>query len=143
MLSMASLDGLAAMLSGSGIPFSSLRGDFTYRDGAILLDRLIAYGGALGITAKGKVDIDRDTLDLSGTIAPAHTLNSVLGNVPLIGSILMGGEGQSLFAANYRVTGPTADPSISVNPLSALAPGFLRRIFDFDMSGGELPPQPP
>jgi hypothetical protein len=142
-LSMASLDGLAAMLSGSGIPFSSLRGDFTYRDGAILLDRLIAYGGALGITAKGKVDIDRDTLDLSGTIAPAHTLNSVLGNLPLIGSILMGGEGQSLFAANYRVTGPTAEPSISVNPLSALAPGFLRRIFDFDMSGGELPPQPP
>jgi hypothetical protein len=43
--------------------------------------------------------------------------------------LLLGGEGQGLFAANYQVTGSAADPQVSVNPLSALAPGFLRRLF--------------
>jgi len=141
-LSLASLDGLMGMMSGSGIPFSTLRGDFTYRDGGIVLDRMVAYGGALGLTASGSIDLDRDTLDISGTIAPAHTLNSVLGNVPVLGSLLMGGEDQSLFAANYRVSGPVADPSVSVNPLSVLAPGFLRRIFDIDLAPAAVPRQP-
>jgi len=43
--------------------------------------------------------------------------------------LLLGGDGQGLFAANYRVTGSAADPQVSVNPLSALTPGFLRRLF--------------
>ena len=60
---------------------------------------------------------------------PAYALNSILGNIPLIGSWLLGGEGQGIFAANYRATGSTADPRVSVNPLSALTPGFLRRLF--------------
>ena len=87
----------------------------------------LAYGEAIGVTANGVVDLHRDRLDLQGTIVPADALNSLLGNVPVIGSLLLGGEGQGLFAANYRVTGPTGDPKVSVNPLSALAPGFLRR----------------
>jgi hypothetical protein len=45
---------------------------------------------------------------------------------------LLGGRGQGIFAANFRVAGPMSDPGISVNPLSALAPGFLRGLFLFD-----------
>jgi uncharacterized protein YhdP len=117
------------MLAGSGIPFSTLRGDFAYGEDRLVLDNLVAYGGAIGITSNGVVDVGRDRLDLQGTIVPAYALNSILGNVPVIGPLLLGGEGQGLFAANYQVTGPAADPQVSVNPLSALAPGFLRRLF--------------
>jgi uncharacterized protein YhdP len=117
------------MLSGSGIPFSTLRGDFAYSSNHLVLENLLGYGGAIGGTANGTVDLGRDRLDLQGTIVPAYALNSIIGNIPLIGSLLLGGEGQGLFAANYRVTGSAADPQISVNPLSALAPGFLRRLF--------------
>jgi uncharacterized protein YhdP len=117
------------MLSGSGIPFSTLRGDFSYSNDHIVLENLLAYGGAIGVTASGVADLGRDRLDLQGTLVPAYTLNSIIGNIPLIGSLLLGGEGQGLFAANYRVTGSTTNPQVSVNPLSALAPGFLRRLF--------------
>jgi hypothetical protein len=55
----------------------------------------------------------------------------------------MGGEGQSLFAANYELSGTTDDPSVSVNPLSAIAPGFLRQLFTPFSDSGQLPPQPP
>ncbi len=128
-LSLASLPAVASMLAGNGIPFSTLRGDFAYRDGRLLVERLLAYGGAIGATANGEVDTGRDRLDLQGTLVPAYTLNSILGNIPVIGALLLGGEGQGLFAASYRLTGSSADPEISVNPLSVLAPGFLRRLF--------------
>jgi len=142
LLSLASLDGLASMLSGSGIPFSTLYAGFDYRGGRIALDRLVAYGGALGVTAGGTIDLDADTIDVKGTVAPAHTLNSALGKLPVVGSLLMGGEGQSLFAASYRLSGSAANPSVSVNPLTALAPGVTRRLFDLPMSG-PMPAQPP
>ncbi len=128
-LALPSFTGVGAMLAGSGIPFSTLRGDFAYADNHLTLQNLLAYGQAIGVTANGVVDLHRDRLDLQGTIVPAYALNSILGNVPVIGSLLLGGEGQGLFAANYRVTGSSAEPQVSVNPLSALAPGFLRRLF--------------
>jgi hypothetical protein len=128
-LSLPSFSGPGDMLAGSGIPFSTLRGDFAYSDDHLAVENLLAYGGAIGVTSNGAVDLSRDQLDLQGTIVPAYALNSVIGNIPVIGSLLLGGEGQGLFAANYRVTGSGSDPQVSVNPLSALAPGFLRRLF--------------
>jgi uncharacterized protein YhdP len=128
-LSLPSFSGVGSMLAGSGIPFSTLRGDFAYSDNHFALDNLLAYGGAIGVTTNGVADLGRDRLDLQGTIVPAYALNSIIGNIPVIGSLLLGGEGQGLFAANYRVTGSAVDPRVSVNPLSALAPGFLRRLF--------------
>lgn len=143
MLSVASATGLSSMLSGTGIPFANLRGNFTYTDDKVVLDHFLASGESLGITVNGSVDLVHNTLDLTGTVAPAHLLNSVLGKVPVVGSLLMGGEGQSLFAANYELSGSFDDPGVSVNPLSALAPGALRNLFAApNFSGGEMPPQP-
>lgn len=116
------------MLAGSGIPFTTLRSDFDYADNHLVLEHLLAYGGAIGVTADGSVELSPDRLDIHGTIVPAYTLNSIIGNIPLIGSLLLGGEGQGLFAANYRATGSAADPQLSVNPLSALTPGILRQL---------------
>jgi AsmA-like C-terminal region/Protein of unknown function len=128
LLSLPSFSGVGSMLSGSGIPFGTLRGDFALSDNHLVLENLLAYGEAIGATTNGTVDLGRDQLDLQGTIVPAYALNSIIGNIPLIGSLLLGGEGQGLFAANYRLTGSAVDPQVSVNPLSALTPGFLRRL---------------
>jgi hypothetical protein len=128
-LSLSSLSAIGSMLAGSGIPFSTLIGDFAYSEKRLVLQNLLAYGGALGVTANGVLELGPHRLDIRGTIVPAYALNSIIGNIPLFGSFLLGGEGQGLFAANYRATGSAADPQVSVNPLSALTPGFLRRLF--------------
>jgi hypothetical protein len=127
-LSVPSFTGIASLLSGSGLPFSTLRGDFVYNGNLLTIEHLLAYGESLGITADGWVDLDRDRVELRGTVAPAYALNSMIGNVPLIGPLLGGGS-EGLFAANYRLSGPSANPEVTVNPLSALAPGFLRQLF--------------
>src|SRR5205823_5990336 len=128
-LSLASLTGVGSMLSGSGIPFTTLRGDFDYSGNNLSLENLLAYGEAIGVTANGVVQLSQDRLDLQGTIVPAYALNSILGNIPVIGSLLLGGEGQGLFAANYQATGSAADPQIRVNPLSALTQAFCAGCF--------------
>ncbi|HKS89415.1 MAG TPA: AsmA-like C-terminal region-containing protein, partial [Stellaceae bacterium] len=128
LLALPSLTGIASTLSGSGLPFTTLHGDFTFDGSRLNLDRLLAFGESLGVTASGWDDLDRDWLELHGTVAPAYLLNSMIGNVPVIGPLLGGGS-QGLFAANYRLSGKGDDPQVSVNPLSALAPGFLRQLF--------------
>jgi uncharacterized protein YhdP len=141
-LTLPSFSGMGSMLAGSGIPFSTLRGEFALAEDRLTLDKVVAYGEAIGVTGNGVVDLHRDRLDLQGTIVPAYALNSILGNVPIVGSLLLGGEGQGLFAANYRVTGPAGEPQISVNPLSALAPGFLRRLLQPNFGLPESGQQP-
>jgi hypothetical protein len=128
-LAFPSLTGFSSMLAGTDLPFFTLRGDFSYDGSHLTLKRLLAFGEALGVTANGWFDLDRDWLELQGTVAPAYMLNSLLGYVPIIGQLLGGSSQEGLFAANYRLSGASADPQVTVNPLGALAPGILRELF--------------
>ena len=132
LLSIASLSSIQTLLNGEGIPFSALKADLSLYDGKLTLSHARAYGGAMGVNVDGSFDLDAGKLDLDGTLVPAYTLNSALGNLPILGDLLTGGEGQGLFSANFRMAGQTDSPSISVNPLSPLAPGILRKLFLFD-----------
>jgi hypothetical protein len=89
-----------------------------------------ATGITLGITATGTVDTKNETMDLEGTLIPAYLINSALGRLPIVGPLFTGGQkGGGVFAAAFRVKGNVDKPEISTNPLTALAPGFLRNIF--------------
>lgn len=96
-----------------------------------------AYSATLGLTATGRVDRLRDTLDLSGTIVPAYLLNTIPGRLPLVGRLFSPEYGGGVLAVAWRARGPAADPEVTVNPLSALTPGFLRGLF------GSAAPEPP
>ena len=135
LLSVASLSGIGALLTGQGIPFTRLEGDFQFSTDKIALNNMRAYGGAIGINASGTVDRAGGQIDVSGTLVPAYTLNSVIGDIPLIGNLLVGGEGQGVFASNFRLYGKLEDPQVSVNALSTLAPGVLRNLFLFSPGG--------
>ena len=135
LLTVASLSGINNAMKGEGIGFSRLIGAFTLTDGIMETELLRAFGPALGLTARGKIDFDEFRVDLEGTAVPAYSVNRVLNLIPLLGPLLTGGEGEGLFAVTYRMTGDLDDPIVEVNPLSALAPGFLRGMFSG--SGGD------
>lgn len=132
-LQVLSLTGIFSALGQEGLDFVTLDGSFRYYGGALEIRNTRAFGSSIGITAQGAVYLSEETADLSGTIVPAYTINSVLGNIPILGRILTGGENEGVFAANYAVQGPLEDPRVSVNPLSALAPGFLRNLIGADV----------
>lgn len=130
--SIASFDSIITLLNGQGVPFSTLKADMSLHDGRLDLAHARIYGDALAVNIDGQLDLDAGTLNLKGTLVPAYALNSILDNVPILGDLLMGGEGQGLFAGTFSLGGRIESPIIKVNPLSPLAPGFLRRLFLFD-----------
>ena len=69
-------------------------------------------------------------IDFKGAIAPAHGINTALGKIPVLGNIFVGREGEGIFAMSYKAKGSAESPTIRMNPLTALAPGFLRRIVE-------------
>lgn len=140
LLTVAGLTGIGDILSGQGIHFSGLEMPFLYADGILDVKDGQASGNSLGVTAKGRVDLDNDKLRLEGTVVPAYMFNSALGNLPVVGGLFSAEKGGGLFAINYQMKGVMGDPDITFNPLSALTPGFLRNLFNiFD----DKPKPPP
>ncbi len=129
-LSLASLEGLANLLGGEGVRFKSLEVPFSYQDGLLSVRDAAASGAALGMTGDGDVNFREQEVDFDGVLVPAYTANSALGSIPVIGDIFVGKKGEGIFALSYAVKGPFKQTQISVNPFSALTPGFLRQIFD-------------
>jgi hypothetical protein len=143
LLSVALLTGVLDSLRGEGIGFRRLDADFVWADPTIEIKDGRMYGASIGVTASGKVDLEAETLDLAGTIVPAYAVNSILGNIPILGDLLAGERGGGIFAANFVARGSTGEPDVRINPLSTLAPGFLRRLFGGFGGGAAAPATPP
>lgn len=129
-LSATSLDGLSDLLNGEGIRFTELEGDVQLAEGRIVLSGAKLVGSAVGVSASGIVDLDNGLINVRGAVAPAYAVNSVLGNLPGIGRLFVSRAGEGILAFAYQISGPLDEPTVTVNALSALAPGILRRIFD-------------
>ncbi|HVC61482.1 MAG TPA: AsmA-like C-terminal region-containing protein [Acetobacteraceae bacterium] len=129
LLQAMTLYGLVDVLRGPGLAFARLVAPFTLSDDVLELADARAFSPSLGLTAKGRIDIDAGTADLQGTIVPAYFFNALLGNVPLVGRLFSPERGGGVFAASYTLRGDLDDPAVTVNPLAALTPGFLRGLF--------------
>ncbi len=128
--SAGSLTGLVEMLNGDGIGFSNLEAQMVYANNRLTFTEGSMRGPSLGLTASGGYDIGRDNLDVDGVVAPSFGLNSLLGNLPLLGNLFVSRQGEGVVGMTYSINGHAAEPRVGVNPLSALTPGILRRIFE-------------
>jgi hypothetical protein len=129
--SAGSLTGLVDTLNGEGIGFTALDAEMTYANDRINFTEGRMAGPAMGLTGAGNYDIRRDNLDIDGVVAPSPMLNlSMLGNVPVIGDLLVSRRGEGVFGMTYSINGRAGQPRVGVNPASVLTPGILRRIFE-------------
>ncbi len=130
LLGLMSLTGITQLLSNEGLAFSKLESGWEWRfretGNLLIVKDGKTSGSSVGLTFSGLVDRGKMTTDVAGTIIPMTEINSILSAIPLVGEILGGSGG--LIAATYSMKGPTANPTVSVNPLSVLAPGIIRRI---------------
>ena len=138
LLTVASLTGVVDVLKGEGVSFSNLEAPFQLADGRLRIHDGRAAGSALGLTANGDIDMKLNRLALEGTLVPFYSLNSALADIPGLNWLTSGGEkGGGLVAFNFSMKGSPDDPDVTINPLSALTPGFLRRFFDLFGSEGD------
>ncbi len=131
-INLFSLSGLTELLQNKGIEFTRLRTDFEWKEKngqrLIILDKGKTSGASIGLSFEGTINQTQSRMDLKGTVVPMSGVNSVVSNIPLIGNLLTGGKNGGLIAATYTMKGSSDDPTVFINPLSVLAPGFLRSI---------------
>ncbi len=124
--------GKAAGSSGDDVPFNKLKVIFRRVPGVLTITSGLIAGPSIGATVRGKINRVSKTLQLAGTLVPAYGLNAVFGKIPLLGPFLSGRKGEGLIGLTFGIEGPIKRPVITINPASALAPGFLRLLFEFN-----------
>lgn len=140
MLTLASLTGIGNLLGGEGMQMDHLILPFDLDDRSLTFTDGLLRGSQLGLTIKGGVELESETLDIAGTIIPVYSLNRLIGQVPVLGRILTGVDGRGAFAATYSIEGANTGPAVYVNPLSILTPGLLRDLFGGLLDGSLEPP---
>ncbi|GLI93185.1 AsmA-like C-terminal region-containing protein [Methylocystis echinoides] len=119
-----------------------LQANFGWSGGRLSVAEGVMSGPEIGLTFDGFADFPRDRIDLAGSYVPAYALNSLLSNIPVLGFVIAGGQHEGIFALSYRVTGSFSEPIVSVNPLSAIAPGMIRKIMGVLDGTTRLPEAP-
>jgi len=116
----------------NGISFSGLRAEFTRQSGQLSIREGVVKGPTIGATIEGSIDYLGNAVRMSGTFVPMYGLNNMFGQIPIVGLFLGGGSNEGLIGVTYEVVGTPGQPVLRVNPISAMAPGVLRKIFEFN-----------
>jgi len=109
------------------VDFSEMHADFTRFPGKMAVRDGVVRGPLVGATIEGQIDYVRNEVHLRGTFVPLYGLNNMFGQIPIVGLFLGGGSNEGLLGITYEARGPPSSPRITVNPVSAIAPGLLRK----------------
>ncbi|ODT74494.1 MAG: hypothetical protein ABS76_36910 [Pelagibacterium sp. SCN 64-44] len=131
-------DSRAAIAARNRLDFKAGQVDFIRRSDRVEVTNAVLAGDVVGGSLRGFIYTDRRQYDLNGTYVPLFGLNNAFSQIPLLGPLLGGRNGEGLVGVTFAVRGPLNQPQFLVNPLSLLAPGFLRELFEF--RSRELPP---
>ncbi|GLS45705.1 AsmA-like C-terminal region-containing protein [Methylobacterium brachythecii] len=122
--------------AASDVGFDRMRANFQRSGARISFSDAVISNAAMGFTMGGWLDTAKERTQIDGTFVPLYALNNVVAHVPIVGPLLAGDRNEGLFGVNFAVSGAIAKPTVSVNPLSAVAPGFLRQLFGAGRGGG-------
>lgn len=128
LFSVASFTGMLDLLRGEGLSFSHFDAPFEYKNKTLYVKDAKMFGNVIGFTGSGLYQRQTGQIGIKGIISPAYSLNSFIGKIPLVGSVLAGKDG-TIFAANYSIDGTLQNPKISINPLSVFSPNSLKDLF--------------
>ena len=130
LLALASLQGIADLLTGEGIRFTDFEMNFTNRNNYMTIEELYAIGPAISILIQGYIEQD-NLISLKGTLVPATTINRTIASIPLIGDLLIGKKvGDGVFGVSFKIKGSPKDLKTTVNPIKTLTPRFITRTLE-------------
>lgn len=123
---------LASEVAAKGeASFETMDIAFSRSGDTITISKGALQGAVIGGTVGGTFSLESQLMELTGTFVPIFALNNIFAKIPILGFALGGGAEEGLIGVTYRLTGPVSDPILSVNPVSAIAPGIFRKMFEF------------
>ena len=130
LLTLASLQGIADLLTGEGIRFDEFEMDYESSKNLTTIKEMYAIGPAISILMEGYIEKDKLT-SLRGTLVPATTINKTISKIPLLGNILVGKKiGEGVFGVSFKIKGPPKNLKTTVNPVKTLTPRFITRTLE-------------
>ena len=130
LLTLASLQGIADLLTGEGIRFDEFEMDYESSKNLTTIKEMYAIGPAISILMEGYIEKDKLT-SLRGTLVPATTINKTISKIPLLGNILIGKKiGEGMFGVSFKIKGPPKNLKTTVNPVKTLTPRFITRTLE-------------
>ena len=130
-LSILSFSGIQSIVTGEGVFFNKGKAKIFVKDNIFNFDKLYLSSESLGISARGKLNLNYQSIDLRGSVAPIKLISKIISLVPAVGELITGLKKEGLFAGQFKMTGPLKKPKIKLNTLS-FAPGILRNFFSED-----------
>ncbi len=130
LLTLASLQGIADILSGEGITFDEFEMIFKNQDDLMTIEEIYAIGPAISVLMDGYVEKDK-LISLRGSLVPATTINKAIGSIPVLGKILVGSKtGEGVFGVSFKIKGSPKNLETTVNPIKTLTPRFITRTLE-------------
>ena len=130
LLTLASLQGIADLLTGEGIRFTDFEMKFSSDNKLMTIEELYAIGPAISILMEGYIQ-SKKLISLRGTLVPATTVNRTISSIPLIGDLLVGKKvGEGVFGVSFKIKGPPGNLETTVNPIKTLTPRFITRTLE-------------
>ncbi len=130
LLSLASLQGIADLLTGEGVRFTDFEMIFSNQKGLTTIEEMYAIGPAVSILMDGYIE-SKKLVSLRGTLVPATTINRSIASIPLIGKILIGDKtGEGVFGVSFKIKGAPKNLKTTVNPIKSLTPRFITRTLE-------------
>ena len=130
LLSLASLQGIADLLTGEGIRFTDFEMNFSSQKSLTVIEEMYAIGPAVSILMNGYIEKNK-LVSLRGTLVPATTINRTISSIPLLGKILIGDKtGEGVFGVSFKIKGSPKDLKMTVNPIKTLTPRFITRTLE-------------
>ncbi|MDC0094156.1 AsmA-like C-terminal region-containing protein, partial [Alphaproteobacteria bacterium] len=130
-LSILSFSGIKSIIIGEGVFFNKGHAKIYVKDNIFNFDKLYLSSESLGITARGKLNLKDQILNIRGSVAPIRLISKIISLVPALGELITGLKKEGLFAGQFKMMGSIEKPKISLNTLS-FAPGILRNLFSKD-----------
>mgnify|MGYP001319908245 CR=1 FL=1 len=129
-LALASLQGIADILTGEGIRFTDFEMKFSNEKNLMKIEEIYAIGPAISLMISGYI-VENELVSLKGTLVPATTINRTISSIPVLGDILIGKKvGEGVFGVSFKVKGPPKDLKTTVNPIKTLTPRFITRTLE-------------
>ncbi|MDC3049414.1 hypothetical protein OA168_00490 [Candidatus Pelagibacter sp.] len=130
LLTLASLQGIADLLTGEGIRFTDFEMDYETLGNNTKIKEMYAIGPAISVMMEGYIVKDELT-SLKGTLVPATTVNKTISKIPMLGDILVGKKiGEGVFGVSFKIKGPPKKLKSTVNPIKTLTPRFITRTLE-------------
>jgi len=130
LLSLASLQGIADLLTGEGLRFTDFEMKFSNKKKLTTIHEMYAIGPAVSILMDGYIE-SKKLISLKGTLVPATTINRSIASIPILGNILIGKKtGEGVFGVSFKIKGTPKDFETTVNPIKTLTPRFITRTLE-------------